>query len=743
MAGPEPRPAAPTTTVSALPTAQAELLQVLDASDSAIVITDAHRCITYVNRGFERMFGYRLADVEGRQPGDVLMGPRADKALRQAINEGLQTQGRYSGQALVYDRLQQPRWVSLVINAGKFQSTPDAAGPTVSVLTDITHAKMQEVLQARVLEGMVNELPLPELMNLVCREVERIAPDVVASLLAVDDGGHIHPLAAPGLPRFLHEAIDGLAVGPKAGSCGTAAFRGEPVMVTDIATDPLWEDFRALFLPCGLRACWSSPIKNREGRVVGTFAFYFREPRGPSALHHRLVEVCLHLCAVAIERDAAHARIHQLAYFDALTGLPNRALFRNGAKRTLDQLGQDKTPAALLFIDLDRFKLVNDSQGHGAGDALLCEIAARLRHGIHARDLVARLASDEFAVLLVDCPPARAASIAQRMLQSIAQPVEIQGQATVSHASIGVALFPEDGADVDTLLRHAGQAMTQAKSESGHALRLFSPEMNRRTQERAALERALRQVIDQRGLALHYQPQLHSAAPGGGLYGVEALARWHHPEWGHVPPDRFIPMAEEAGLIQDLTLWLIDEACRQLAEWRVSGLAVPHVALNLSARNFYDPGFADQIHAALQRHKLASRDLMLEVTERVMMDAQPATEANIRSLHARGLRLSLDDFGTGYSSLSYLHRLPITELKLDKSFVQDLATSDTARALTLSVLSIARSLGMTVVAEGVETQEQRAWLSAQGCPVMQGYLFCRPVPSAQLAEWLGAMAAEL
>lgn len=737
MALPEPSPPAAPTAVSALPTAQAELLQVLDASDSAIVITDAHRCITYVNRGFERMFGYQLADVEGRQPGDVLMGPRANKALRQAINEGLQTQGRYSGQALVYDRLQQPRWVSLVINAGKFQSTPDAAGHTVSVLTDITHAKMQEALQTRVLEGMVNELPLSELMNLVCHEVERIAPDVVASLLAVDDAGHIHPLAAPSLPRFLHKAIDGVPIGPKAGSCGTAAFRGEPVMVTDIATDPLWEDYRALFLPCGLHACWSSPIKNREGRVVGTFAFYFREPRRPSALHHRLVEVCLHLCAVAIERDAAHARIHQLAYFDALTGLPNRAMFHSDAGRTLDQLERNKTPAALLFVDLDRFKLVNDSQGHAAGDALLREIAARLRHGLHARDLVARLASDEFALLLVGYPPARVASMAQRMLQNIARPVEIQGQATVQHASIGVALFPEDGADVDTLLRHAGQAMTQAKSESGHALRLFSPEMNRRTQERAALERALRQVIDQRGLALHYQPQLHSTAPGA-LYGVEALARWHHPEWGQVPPDRFIPMAEEAGLIQDLTHWLIDEVCRQLAAWRASGLAVPHVALNLSARNFHDPGFAEQVHAALERHGLAPRDLMLEVTERVMMDALPATEANIRSLHARGLRLSLDDFGTGYSSLSYLHRLPITELKLDKSFVQDLATSETARALTLSVLSIARSLGMTVVAEGVETEEQRTWLGAQGCPVMQGYLFCRPVPPAQLAEWVGA-----
>lgn len=740
MAVTQPRSAEPSTPFPGLLEAQAELLQVLDASDSAIVVTDAERRITHVNGGFERMFGYQLAEIRGQRPGDLLVGPHTDGQLLQTISESLRQQGRFNGEALVYDQARQPRWVSLLINAGGPQNAQQAPGRAVTVLSDITLTKMHETLQARVLEGLVNELPLPDLMNLVCHEVERIAPDVAASILAVDTQGRVHPLAAPHLPRYIHQAIDGAPIGPKAGSCGTAAYRGQAVVVSDIATDPLWDDYRDLFLPAGLRACWSSPIKNRDGRVVGTFAFYFREPRTPSALHYRLVDSCLHLCALAIERDATHARIRQLAYFDGLTGLPNRAMFRSSAARTLQALRHEQAPAALLFIDLDRFKLVNDSQGHAAGDALLSEVAARLAQGARARDLVARLASDEFALLLTNCPPARAAYMAQRTLQNIAQPVAIQGQVHVPHASIGVALYPEDGTDIDDLLRHAGQAMTQAKNEGGHALRLFSPEMNRHTQERAALERALRQVIDQQGLMLHYQPQLRGAGPGT-LYGVEALARWHHPEWGSVPPDRFIPLAEEAGLIQDLTRWLLDEVCRQLAAWRATGLAVPHVALNLSARNFHTPGLADQVCATLEQHGLTPQDLMLEVTESVMMDARPATEANIQALHARGLRLSLDDFGTGYSSLSYLHRLPITELKLDKSFVQDLTTSEAARALTLSVLSIARSLHMTVVAEGVETEGQRVWLDAQGCPVMQGYLFCRPVPPAQLAEWAGAMAS--
>jgi EAL domain-containing protein (putative c-di-GMP-specific phosphodiesterase class I) len=321
------------------------------------------------------------------------------------------------------------------------------------------------------------------------------------------------------------------------------------------------------------------------------------------------------------------------------------------------------------------------------------------------------------------------------MLAAIAQPMDIQGQINVPHASIGIAMFPEDGESIDTLLRHADQAMYQAKSDHLHSLQLFSAEMNRRAQERAGLERALRQALAERSLTLHYQPQVLSSAPGS-LHGVEALARWTHAEWGVVPPNQFIPVAEEAGLIHDLTLWLLDEACGQLAAWRKADCNVPCIAVNLSGRSFHQPEFAQQISDALERHGLCTDDVLLEITESVMMDARPVTLANIEALHHKGFKLSLDDFGTGYSSLSYLHRLPISELKLDMAFVQDLTTSPTARALTVSVLSIAQSLGMVVVAEGVETSGQQDWLIAHGCPVMQGYLFGKPMPALQLEAWL-------
>ncbi len=715
------------------PMADAPLRRALDASDDAIVLSDSRRHVVYVNEGFSRLFGFGPEEVLGQLLSTVLFGPHTDPGLLERIRDGVTAQGHCRVETLLYSKTGHPLWVSMVINA----STEATGGPggTITVITDITLTKMHEVLQKRVLEGMVNELPLANLMALVCREVERIAPEVTASILAVDEQGLLHPLAAPGLPPHVCAAIDGLALGPLAGSCGTAAFTGEPVVVTDIATDPRWAQYKALFDGTGLRACWSSPILDHRGKVVGTFAFYFKEVRGPDALHQRLVTACLHLCALAIERDTTRQRIHQLAFFDVLTGLPNRAMFCSSAERALTHAKTEGAPAALLFVDLDRFKQINDTQGHAAGDALLCEVAARLTQGLRAHDLIGRLAGDEFVLLLSECTTRHAVQTAHRMLSAIAQPVDLRGQSHVPHASIGIAMFPDDGETIDTLLRHADQAMAQAKSDHRHSLQLFSAEMNQRAQERAGLERALRQALAERSLNLHYQPQVLSSATGT-LHGVEALARWTHPQWGVVPPSQFIPVAEEAGLIHELTLWLLDEACRQLAAWRTHGYDVPCMSVNLSGRSFHQPELAQEISDALARHRLRSSDLLLEITESVMMDARPVTLSNIDTLHRKGFKLSLDDFGTGYSSLSYLHRLPISELKLDMAFVQDVTTSPTARALTVSVLSIAHSLGMVVVAEGVETSGQQQWLQAHGCPVMQGYLFGKPMPAQDLEAWL-------
>jgi EAL domain-containing protein (putative c-di-GMP-specific phosphodiesterase class I) len=296
-------------------------------------------------------------------------------------------------------------------------------------------------------------------------------------------------------------------------------------------------------------------------------------------------------------------------------------------------------------------------------------------------------------------------------------------------------MFPDDGRDIDLLVRHADMAMYRAKSDGGGDFRFFSVDMNRLAQERVSLETALREALRINQLQLHYQPQVGGHG-GNHLYGVESLLRWHHPDLGVIPPARFVPVAEECGLISELSLWVLRQACAQMADWRHRGIDVPRVSVNISAINFRDPELSLQISDLLDAYGLTPNDLTLEITESVMLDPDPDVLENIEAIYVLGVRLSLDDFGTGYSSLSHLHRLPIHELKLDQSFVRDIDTSAIARTLTTSVLRIGESLGMKVVAEGVETESQHRFLTEQRFPVLQGYLFSPPLPAAELEIWL-------
>ena len=437
-----------------------------------------------------------------------------------------------------------------------------------------------------------------------------------------------------------------------------------------------------------------------------------------------------------MQREESRAHIHHLAFYDTLTSLPNRKMLRTQADRAVAEAQRTQAPLALLFLNIDRFKYINEAQGHSAGDALLGAIANRLSQEVRGRDLVGRQAGDEFVIVLSECSTEQAAIAVERLLLEIAAPVVLASGVTVHpSASVGVAMFPEDGSDFDTLLRQADLAMHQAKHDGRGCLRFFNDAMNRRTLERLSLEADLREALRTGQLHLHYQPQVSGLA-GHALYGLEALARWDHPQWGAVSPARFIPLAEECGLIDELTHWALAEACRQMADWRARGVAVPRVAVNVSARNFQNPGLPVLVADLLRQYQLNPRDLTLEMTESVAMDSTAGVVATMDAVHALGVNLSLDDFGTGYSSLGYLHRLPIHELKLDKSFVQDLADNAVAQALTNTVLRIGDGLHLVVVAEGVETPSQADFLTTRGCPVLQGYLFARPMPAAQFEQWL-------
>lgn len=440
-----------------------------------------------------------------------------------------------------------------------------------------------------------------------------------------------------------------------------------------------------------------------------------------------------------IAQDVTAARVAAehiafLAHYDVLTGLPNRTQWNDRAQRELHAAAAQRERLAVLFIDLDHFKAINDSLGHPVGDQLLSRVARRFQACLRDGDFLARLGGDEFVVLLPDLVHSEDASVvARKLLAALQAPMSIDGHDLVASASIGIAVYPGDGDDVSTLLKHADVAMYCAKDQGRNAYHYFKPEMDVHALERLMLENALRRAVDRDELVLYYQPQV--AAADGRVTGCEALVRWQHPELGLLQPGQLIAVAESSGLIVPLGYWVLRTACRQLARWQAQGRKLL-VAVNISALQFRQAGFFDSVREVLRQTGADPLGLELELTESALMEPTPEILGRMQQLRDLGIKLALDDFGTGYSSLSYLKRLPIHRLKLDRSFVKDIPEDLEDVAIATATLSLARDLGMDVVAEGVENDVQHQFLRARGCAIMQGYLFSRPLPTEQLERWL-------
>jgi diguanylate cyclase (GGDEF)-like protein/PAS domain S-box-containing protein len=428
------------------------------------------------------------------------------------------------------------------------------------------------------------------------------------------------------------------------------------------------------------------------------------------------------------ERKLAEAKISQLAYHDALTGLLNRFSLKNQLDQALAMAHREHRALAVVFLDLDRFKTINDTLGHPVGDKLLVEVAHRLRDSVRDSDIVARLGGDEFVVVLTEVEDATAAArLADKVLQVLGQRYRLGDNELHSTASIGLAFYPNDGADGETLMKNADTAMYHAKSNGRNNIQFFTAEMNQAAVKRLMLDQDLRIAVEKKQFELHYQPQLDSR--DGRIVGVEALVRWRHPHNGLVSPADFIPVAEETGLILPLGEWVLDEACRQLRAWRDDGLMGITMAVNLSAHQLHSPVLLAQVAETLKKHGLAGADLELEITESVAMHDPDASISKLKALRGLGVRLSIDDFGTGYSSLSYLKLLPIHTLKLDQSFVRDIESDSNDVAICTATIALAHNLGLAVIAEGVETEAQRLLLTSHQCDFMQGYLFSKPLPA--------------
>ncbi len=615
----------------------------------------------------------------------------------------------------------------------------DGQGRAVNMIgacLDITTRKLEEQLEqdrSLILELVAQNEPLPEILAHIVSMIEGQIPGANSAIMLLDDG-RLRTGAAPHLPESYSESVEGLPVGPAAGSCGTACHIGETVITEDIATDPLWDDYRQLALPHGLRACWSIPIPSNETGVFGSFAIYHGQPCRPSARDLEFMDMAARLASVAIAHRLLTDQLSHQAQHDALTGLPNRVLFQDRLRQALAQAERKQQQVAVLYMDLDRFKHINDTLGHSSGDALLRQAASRLEACIRKSDTLARLGGDEFIVVVTELNDAQdAMRVATKLIEALRVPFHVEGHDLFVSVSLGISIYPEDGLTGEILMANADAAMYRAKDTGRDNFQWFALEMTTLAKERIGLESQLRHALELEQLSLHYQPQ---CGANGEIQGFEALMRWQHPILGMVSPSRFIPLAEESGLIIPMGEWALREACAQIAAWRKSGHSSLRMSVNVSAVQFKRPDWVDTVHLALRDTGLAPEALELEITESLLLQSVSETSANLIELRKLGVGVAIDDFGTGYSSLSYLHKLPVTTLKIDQSFVREIGVASRKgqddAPIIRTIIALARNFGMSVVAEGVETEAQRELLVRLGCESLQGYLLHRPLTAQQI-----------
>lgn len=689
------------------------LESVLAHANDAVLITEAEPVdqpgprIVYANAAFTRTTGYAAEEVLGGTPR-ILHGPRTDRRALDRVRRALKRWKSVVVEVVNYRKDGSEFWVELSI-----APVADENGwytHWISIQRDITERKrFAEHLdreRAQVLELAARNAPLPQVLTRLMGTLER------------QFAGRRAALVRPGEPPEVY----------------TAQGDAEP--------DPGgWVPLLAA--PDGAGAggdltCWQHPVPGAEGRPLGTLLLRGRSPHPPNADERGQLDAAAQLAALVIERSESHRALERHALYDALTSLPNRVLFERELQRTLARAQAGGQPVAVGLMDLDRFKQVNDTLGHSVGDALLQQVAARLRAALGPRDILARMGGDEFLLVLADAAtPEGVGRAAERLIHSFGQPFLLAGQEVFVRPSIGFSIVLQGGAAtavVEELLQQADSAMYQAKRRGG-GYALYTPGEGGRLAA-MTLESALHRALERGEFVLHYQPQLEPHT--GRLTGVEALVRWQHPELGLMPPADFIPLAEVTGLIVPIGAWVLRQACAQTAAWStlVPGL---RVAVNLSARQFQQPDLIETVTGALRDSGLAPERLELELTESMLMHALEA-QGTLGRLKTLGVRVVVDDFGTGYSNLAYLKQYPIDGLKIDRSFTagvgSDLPPAGRDEALVKAVMDLAHALELEVTAEGVEAPGQLTFLRGRGCDRVQGYLTGRPQSAGDFGAWL-------
>lgn len=586
-------------------------------------------------------------------------------------------------------------------------------------------------LQQEILVGIALGDSLENVLTTFCLGVEALAPGVICSISGVDDE-RLTFIAGPSVPDSYAREIEGVRVGPTVGSCGTAIYLRRAVEVRDIEKDPLWAPYKSHALPFDLRACWSCPIEAADGRVLGAFAFYFREKRGVNLFERQIAGECVKFCAMAIENSEARKRLNNLAFFDPLTGLGNRVTLKNRLGIILQRASEMRRAVAVYHIDISEFRAINDLHGRVVGDMALIKVAQVLRSVALDCDLIVRMGGDEFVVVKTKASDdSDSKQFAEAIVSGLRGRYRVErGEEFMIDVRAGVASFPQDGEDQDELLERAEMALLRAK-RNGARFALFEPQMEYERRQRRSLERDVGLAVERQELSLVFQPQVD--AKTGSVTAFEVLVRWAHPDAGLISPDRFIPVAEANGAIHEIGEFVLREACREAAQWREKF----RVAINVSAAQIMRSDFVQLVTDVLAETKLEPSRLEIEVTESLFIQDLAAASSILRRLKRLGVSVAMDDFGTGYSSLSTLRAFPFDRIKVDRSFVRDMINNSDAAAIVNSVIGLGRAMGLCVVAEGVESQEQLAMLRLIGCDEIQGYLFGKPLPAESYADITG------
>jgi diguanylate cyclase (GGDEF)-like protein/PAS domain S-box-containing protein len=632
-------------------------------------------------------------------------------------------------------------WVHVLDRGQVIRDESGRAMRMIGAMADISSRKQAEerihnqaMRQRLIAEFGQQAFASTDVEDVLKRAVELVSVSLTADYCTVleleADGKHLLLKAASGWPEDLKSRA-AVPIRP-GGRLEFVLSHREPLIIDDLPNDERFPESPLLKL--GVRSGIQVPIFGTAG-TYGILSSHSRAELHFGPDDASFLQSVANILAVAIERKNAQERLERLAQFDSLTGLPNRHLFHDRLLKTMAHARRGGSPMAVLFIDLDRFKLVNDTQGHSAGDKLLQEAANRLLQCVRAGDTVGRFGGDEFGAIVTDlAKPGDAGVVAQKVLDALAQPFKLDAHDTYVSASIGITLFPADGDNPEALVMNADTAMYRAKEQGRNTYQYFTREMNERALARVHMEAALRRAIEHKEFLLHYQPKVDLKTRT--ICGFEALLRWQHRDRGLVLPGEFVSVLEDTGLIVQVGEWVLQEVCAQIRSWQRDGLPVKPITVNLSARQFQQKDFEATVRHALRQANVDPELVQFELTESLLMSDPVGAARTLRGLKDSGVKISVDDFGTGYSSLAYLKRFPIDALKIDRSFVRDITTDPEDAMITLAIIGLAHNLKLKVVAEGVETQEQLELLAANGCDEIQGYRFSVPTTPEECARML-------